>query len=97
MSNSNSISPFNSEKGSVTPQPPTPSKAKSVYRSAFAALKMRITEGFLQHEPALHLAIKVIITPTPCIPLKLKEGFIFQVGLTLVSGNGRCQRFFLLH
>ena len=73
MSDSNYISPFNPDRGSATPRPPTPSKSKSVYRSAFAALKMRITEGFLQHERALHQDIKAIITPAPCIPLMMKE------------------------
>ena len=73
MSDNSSISLFNPKRGSSTPYPLKSKKVKSVYRSTFATLKMRITEGFLKYEPTLHPDIKSIIKSTPCIPLKLKE------------------------
>lgn len=70
------------EETSLTSPPPTPSEGKSVYRSTFAAMNMRITEGFLQHHPALHKDVKEIIAPTRCISAEMKDKvFTCQVRL----------------
>jgi len=62
---------------------PPPSEGKSVYRSAFAGMNMRITEGFLQHHPVLHKDVKDILSPTRCISAEIKEKVCTsQVGLT---------------
>ena len=61
------------DRGSSTPRPSTPNKAKAVYRTSFAAMNMRITEGFLQHHPGLPDAITKLLTPSPCVSEVIKS------------------------